>query len=351
VPIYTGFSHTLGWDGLLNWEFKARIALENGGALPLTYLADREWAFSHQEYPLGIPNLELWFYLWLGEANQFWAKLIFPLFYAAGAVLLAGFVASLTRNFVLGLSAAFLLGFVPQFLVIPGAAITGYADFPLAILYLAAIGSLLLGREDEGWFGVAVFCLTFLPWLKREGVVLWASGAVAAFVICPNRRRFGALLPLAGGFFLFIGWQFCLHAHHVSAPADFARLNAGAQWQHVDRLVPVLLELARNLADWRAWTLLWEGALAAFFVLFCQGEVRRASFFLFALLPPLCFDVAVYLCSAWPDYLLHLNLSLSRLLLQSAPTAALLGSLGAGHFLAGSSKSRNSLRPVEEVSA
>jgi hypothetical protein len=43
---------------------------------------------------------------WLGEANQFWAKLIFPLFYAAGAVLLAGFVANLTRNFVLGLSAA-----------------------------------------------------------------------------------------------------------------------------------------------------------------------------------------------------------------------------------------------------
>jgi hypothetical protein len=127
---------------------------------------------------------------------------------------------------------------------------------------------------------------------------------------------------LAGGFLLFLGWQFYLHAHHVSAPADFARLNAGTQWQHVDRLVPVLLELARNLADWRAWTLLWEGALAAFFVLFCQGEVRRASFFLFALLPPLCFDVAVCLCSAWPDYLLHLNLSLSRLLLQSAPTAA-----------------------------
>jgi hypothetical protein len=59
---------------------------------------------------------------------------------------------------------------------------------------------------------------------------------------------------LAGGFLLFLGWQFYLHAHHVSAPADFARLNAGTQWQHVDRLVPVLLELARNLADWRAWT-------------------------------------------------------------------------------------------------
>src|SRR5262249_47433999 len=146
---YCSFKHTLGWDGLLNWEFKARIAYESGGSLPSTYFADQERAFSHPEYPLGIPNLELWFYLWLGEANQFWIKAIFPLFYAAGALLLISLVERFSGRRILALISGLLFFFVPQFLVNPGAAVTGYADFPVAIYYLGAIGFLVLQDQEE----------------------------------------------------------------------------------------------------------------------------------------------------------------------------------------------------------
>ena len=31
IVFYLSFVHTLGWDGLLNWEIKARYAFANGG--------------------------------------------------------------------------------------------------------------------------------------------------------------------------------------------------------------------------------------------------------------------------------------------------------------------------------
>src|SRR5207248_9608042 len=81
IVFYLSFVHTLGWDGLLNWEIKAHYAFANGGVIPATYFSDSGRAFSHPEYPLAIPFTELWLYLWLGEADQLWAKTIFPIFY------------------------------------------------------------------------------------------------------------------------------------------------------------------------------------------------------------------------------------------------------------------------------
>ncbi len=87
VLIFISFKHTLGWDGLLNWELKARYAFLNDGTIPAAYYSSDGRAFSHPEYPLGIPFTELWLYLWMGEPNQFWVKIIFPLFYEAELLL------------------------------------------------------------------------------------------------------------------------------------------------------------------------------------------------------------------------------------------------------------------------
>src|SRR5205814_8272577 len=42
----------------------------------------------HDALPISIPFSELWLYFWLGEADQFCAKTIFPIFYVVGAFLL-----------------------------------------------------------------------------------------------------------------------------------------------------------------------------------------------------------------------------------------------------------------------
>src|SRR6202022_4693570 len=105
--------HTLGWDGLFNWELKARYAFLSSGILPQSYYSSPGRAFSHPEYPLAIPFTGLWLYLWMGEPHQFWIKTMFPLFYIAGALLVALFITRLTGKRWLGLLIALLLPFVP----------------------------------------------------------------------------------------------------------------------------------------------------------------------------------------------------------------------------------------------
>jgi hypothetical protein len=79
VLVGLALQHTLGWDGISVWELKARYAFLNGGDLPIAYFSDAARRFSHPEYPLLLPLTETWFYLWMGVPDQFWIKLIFPL--------------------------------------------------------------------------------------------------------------------------------------------------------------------------------------------------------------------------------------------------------------------------------
>ena len=332
---YCSFKHTLGWDGLLNWEFKAHMAYESGGRLPSAYFADHERAFSHPEYPLGIPNLELWFYLWLGEANQFWIKAIFPLFYVAGTLLLVSLIERFSQRRILALISGLLFFFVPQFLVNPGAAVTGYADFPLAIFYLGAIGFLILGDQDQEWFRLAVFFLTFLPWLKREGIVLWSAGTICAFLFRRGRSLGKTIFGVSGGLLVFLCWETYLLANHFAA-SDFGAVKL----ENSNRLLPTLLALVRDLFDVQSWSLLWYGAIAGLLILFRQSNFQRGLVLLLAIAIPLSFDVFVYLFSAWPDYLRHVDLSLSRLVMQVAPVAFLLTSCAAAIVVPDPAKTR-----------
>ena len=134
---------------LLVWEIKARYAFLNGGVLPEAYFQGAGRSFSHPDYPLAIPFTQLWIYLWLGEANQFWAKDYFSDFLWGRRILLALLASRITGRRWIGLLLAILLFFVPQASLSTGSAIVGYADFPLAILYLAAVGYLLASLRPE----------------------------------------------------------------------------------------------------------------------------------------------------------------------------------------------------------
>src|SRR5207244_2477435 len=144
---FVSLKHTLGWDGLFNWEIKARYAFLNNGVIPSSYYSSSGRAFSHPEYPLAIPFTELWLYLWMGVPHQFWIKTIFPLFYIFGVLLLGLFVTRLTGRRWLGLFVALLVPLVPFVIAIPGGVIVGYSDIPIGVFYLTAFGYLLFTFE------------------------------------------------------------------------------------------------------------------------------------------------------------------------------------------------------------
>jgi hypothetical protein len=320
------FKHTLGWDGLVIWELKARYAYLNGGTLPFEYFSDSTRSFSHPEYPLFLPMIEMWLYFWMGDCDQYWVKLIFPVFYAVGMILLAQAGASWSGKRWIGLLAANLFLFVPALTCMAGGVVLGYADVPLSIVYLAAFYFLSLFAREHSTASLSVFVslAAVLPWIKREGAVLWFVLALCGAVIIWRRRGFfAALLSVLPGICILASWQIYLHAMHAHPPKDFLPSDLHVLSSNFCRLGPILQSLIGETTTLSHWSLLWFVTLTAFLCLAIRHRSERAILLVICSFAPLALYCGTYLFSAWPDYLHHVRSSLPRLLLHIAPLSFL----------------------------
>ena len=324
---YLSFVHTLGWDGLLNWEIKARYAFANGGIIPATYFSDSGRAFSHPEYPLAIPFTELWLYFWLGQADQFCAKTIFPAFYVVGIFLLVALGRRLAGRTWIGLLVAAFLFFVPQITVEVGSAIAGYTDFPLSVFYLATIGYLFCAAKpkNDGFFRLYAACLALLPWVKRDGVILWTvAAACGVFVILATRKSYRSLLAFFPGLLIICGWRFYLNAMHAPQGSDFLPVNLQTFGSHLYRIFPLLSALLEEFHDLRIWSLFWFVVAVGVAYLLRRMRDPRVLVLVTALIVPIALYLSIYVFSSWPNYLDHVGLSISRLLMHVTPVGFLI---------------------------
>ena len=319
IIFFVSLKHTLGWDGLFNWEIKARYAFLNSGVLPGSYYSSSGRAFSHPEYPLAIPFTELWLYLWMGAPHQFWIKTIFPIFYIAGALLLAMFVARISGKRWLGLLVALLVPFVPFVTASPGGVIVGYADIPLAVFYLTALGYLLCGREGDFFFYGAA--LTFVPWIKSEGIILWAVLVVIGLVVAVRQHRVRLfLLSILPGVLLIVSWRIYLKAMHAVIPSDFARPTFEVLRGNLNRIGGICATAFAEMSEPSHWSIFWLLALVAVIYLLVARNFPRLLLAI-AVIAPIFLYLSTYIFSAWPSYTAHITSSLPRLLLQVMPAA------------------------------
>jgi hypothetical protein len=320
IVFWVSLKRPLGWDGLLDWEIKARYAFLSNNVMPAHYFHSGR-VFSHPEYPLAIPLTELWLYVWMGEAHQFWIKTIFPIFYAAGVLLLICLSARLTGKRWPGYVAALLLFFVPQMTVRVGGAILGYVDFPISVVYLAVVGYLLSSLTNScQHFRIYAACLALLPWLKREGAILWLVAAMAgAMVILIRRKSRIQLLALLPGLLIIIGWALYLRAMGATPPEEFAPLSLAGFAANVDRLIPICQRMLSHMADLDDWSIFWLLSAVAMTYLFVRLRNLQCVLLLGAIIFPIVIYCAIYIFSTWPPYLHHVSSSLPRLLMHVVP--------------------------------
>lgn len=320
--IYGALGHGLGWDGLLNWEVKARYALLNDGVLPAAYFSSGTRAFTHPSYPLLIPMTELWFYLWIGEPHQFWIKLIFPLYYAAGAILLCVVGKRMTDRRWPGLVAAALLFFVPFLTNTPGNATGGYVDFPISVLYLATIGYLLLFAQQGGDNTLRLFAasLALLPWAKREGAILWLIATVCgAVVMWRAGRSWRAFLWLAPGAFILASWKIFLRAMHATDVSEFVPMTAATVHANAGRLSVIARFVVAEMRETERWSIFWPSVAVALVYLAWRARNDRLLLLFVAIVSPLVLYAVTFVFSGWPDYRLHFLASFSRLVCHVMP--------------------------------
>lgn len=316
------------WDGLFNWEIKAQLAWQNGGRLPLEYFSSSFLKWSHPEYPLLLPLTEAWIFGWLGAAHQGMIKLLFPFFYVAMTGLLAagGGKISLHRRAIWAL--VMLPFFIPLMIFREGSLTSGYADFPLAVAYLAAVLWLAdYWRTGEPGALRLMGCVSaLLPWIKQEGAALWfCLSLLAALQAAPRRQWRALLVALLPGAVMIIAWMLFVRFARAPVGQDYLPLTFATLGANLHR-IPVIAEaLFRELLDLRHWSLLWPGLALASFGLRDAPRRKVMSAFGLAVALPLIIYLAIYLFISEQSKSLndHLAASLPRLLLHLAPIALL----------------------------
>ncbi|MEO6456652.1 MAG: hypothetical protein ABIO92_00035, partial [Chloroflexia bacterium] len=178
-----------GWDGLVDWIFKARVFYQNG-TIPLIFLQDREYSvYAHLDYPLFVPLSIARIYEWIGDQEVI-AKGWWPLLAGAAAAGLyfglkdlAGYAARLVGLVV-------LIG-MPAMMVHGADGLVGYAELPLAVLFL--YGALFLYRwlRDLGPsnFGLSALFFGIAGFTKNEGLAIAIAGIGLLVALAVVLRR------------------------------------------------------------------------------------------------------------------------------------------------------------------
>jgi hypothetical protein len=317
--------HPLAADGLFNFELRAQLAALHGGQIPDAFYSDPSRTWTHPGYPLFLPLNEAWIYLCIGVPHQGLGQLLAVPFAAAAICLLYAGVASLTGETWRGLLAVALLFLLPSATIAPGGAASLWADFPLTVIFLAAVLYLVRFSKDGSSLPLFAFFLAMLPWVKREGIVLAAVLAWAFVWIAwrtgKMKRVPAVLLPLV---LVWCGWALFLHTVHASADHDFLPVSFETVAGHLNRLPIILAALRVELLTFNHWSLLWPlAAVGAFRVL----RVRSLAAWRFLpeiIIALLALYSGIYILSAWTSLGLHLVTSLPRLLLPVAMPALLL---------------------------
>ena len=210
-----GSHDRLWWDGWAIWGLKAKVLLAEGGLPPAFRDPGGPYAFSHLDYPLGLPLVGWWLYAHAGEVEP-------ALLSAAGVVWLALIVAwvwGALRDRVpswaaaaaaLGAAAFWPLGFY---------AIGGTADVLVALALAGAVGTLARGVGDgeppipgnasrwlQGAGAVALF-LAMGAVVKNEGLALLILGtALLGWLVWRGRARGASPWPIVISIAAVVPW-------------------------------------------------------------------------------------------------------------------------------------------------
>ena len=93
---------------------------------------------------------------------------------------------------------------------------------------------------------------------------------------------------------------------------------------HLNRALPLLSALVTEFCSLPTWSLFWFILAVAFLYALPRMRDPNVVVLLVALIAPIILYLSLFLFSSWPNYLEHVGLSISRLLMQVAPVGFLL---------------------------
>jgi len=318
-----------GWDGLVDWIFKARV-FNLAGTVPLSFLHDPEYAiYAHLDYPLFVPLSIAHIYEFIGDqeivAKGWWSLL-------AGAAA-AGLYFGLKE---LASQPARLVGLVvligmPAMMLNGADGLVGYAELPLAVLFLYA--ALFLYRWLRGT-GPGDFCLSALffglaGFTKNEGLPVAVAGISLLVLLAFLLRRTNPA-PVWQGLLLAalvaVPWQIQKTLYNISGDMQPGIPALLENWQ--ERTGTILLNVGYYAANFNLLNLIWPllPVLSVAVLIFAPRRWLTTLPLLFLIAAHLTSTVAAFIITPH-DLNWHLGTAADRLVFQPILVGLLAGTI------------------------
>jgi hypothetical protein len=201
-----------------------------------------------------------------------------------------------------------------------GSASSGYADWPLAVIYLCA---LVAAHEytrtgSAGAARLAGVTLMLGIWTKADAIVLLVciAAVIAPRVVRWREWRMGLLVLLPGLSMQFL-WSVVLVLTKASPDNGFQ------SHPHFGYLGILCRDAMLEFFKWKQWSLFWPLLALAVPLFIARRQLREAAPWVSGVLLPLVLYPLVFIFSAWNPVEDHVFSALPRLYLQIVPAAIL----------------------------
>lgn len=126
------------WDERAIFGLKAIVIFQEG-TIQNEFLYHPDFVQYHPKYPLLIPLNEAHFYLLLGEVNDRWSKIMFPLLYVGMVLTFLGNLLQFTRQNIRAWLFTLMFATVPVMVPFEYGFLSGQADGPVACFHTVAL--------------------------------------------------------------------------------------------------------------------------------------------------------------------------------------------------------------------
>lgn len=276
--IQTALTPQRFWDERAIFAIKAKVIFQEG-TISNSTLADPDFVQYHPKYPLMLPMLEQHTYALLGDVQDRWSKLWFPLLYAG---LVLTFTGVCTRHFnaAWAWTCGLLLATVPVLMPDEYGFLSAQADAPvacfhgIAVLYLwDALSGSMAARQflKPALAGFVASCAAFT---KDEGIaflmidVLSCGIAMTISMVFRRRSSISLILLIVFAFAASLMLaQWFLHRRHLPDTTEMhyaGRLSIAMLFERLGTLKWSLPHLwHRMFGEWQQWGLHWWAGMAA----------------------------------------------------------------------------------------
>lgn len=332
----------LWWDSAYIWHFKAHAAWLDGGVPPVSSFADPSLAGTHPSYPLALPEVNAWCFLWQDASYQIIPALLSPIWLICGMLSLFECARKLTRKASWSAMAVVLVGATPY--VINQAAFQqkGYADLWLGFTYAIAIATWWMWRTlgETRWLFQLSLTHCGLVFQKQEGIVLLGILAGVAAIDALWKRRFHALLTFLPAVCIAAAWHLAYSAFGGIENKIYHPLSVARLIEKSDR-VPMMAKWAADYAfDSYYFGATWWLMAISLLWLAVRKRIEALYFSGLILLPLLAYGVT-YLFTTWEPWDRHFMTSFARLNIHVVPAGAIIMAM----MLAGKSHRTEDLKP------